>query len=96
MRHYLAFAAVTILCSTIASAQTPAIPPLYVPVGVFYQNGKLANVIAYPNHTYDSLKECAEALQHALLDMQENGKVPSGGFAMGACLPVPSVAAASI
>lgn len=87
-----AVAAFTILCFVLAvPAATQATRPAvkYVPVGVFYVDGHLVDVMAFPKDVFDSLKECSEVSQRSILDMKTKGEIPPNGDLAVACLPVP-------
>ena len=79
-----------LMAMTTMANTAPKAPPLYVPVAVYYLQGKPVNVIAYPEKMYDSLKECSEAEQKALVAIEQAGKIPEGGQILGACMPIPS------
>ena len=72
-----------ILFTATAYAADPS-PPVFVPVGIYYVDGHIANVKAFPEHIYDSLHECQDAVTLVLAHLQ-------GGAVMKvACMPVPS------
>ena len=70
---------------SVSAANVTPVPPVFVPVGVYYQNGKLANVKAFPEHVYDNLAECSKAVQEIMFKAQASGNVmrmAGGGTAL--------------
>lgn len=64
--------------------------PVYIPFAVYYTDGKFVSVKMFDDQRFDSLQECTEAVQHALLGVMQSGKAPAGGTMKGSCLPVPA------
>lgn len=58
-----------------------------MPVVSYYKGGKPINVIAFPEHIFDSSQECMDKLQKALAAMTD---IPEDGNIVGACMPIPS------
>lgn len=65
--------------------------PQYLPVLILYKDGEYVNVLTAPS-AKSSLKECLDDANAHIAKALENESIPDGGYALGACLPIPSFA----
>ena len=62
-------------------------PPVYVPVAGYYDDGKLVDVRAFPEHRYSNLEVCKESLSKLEFHSQT-----SGSALRAVCFPFPETA----
>lgn len=89
MKSLIALVLIGLLCGAATkSAERP--DPLFVPVGIFYMNGKFVKIVPVGTETFINIKECMETLQRAVGGVMQSGTIPNGGSMIGGCVPVPA------
>lgn len=91
MRHIVILACLMLVSIgiTLAGDQpTPDNKHIFIPIGIYYINGKYVNTVPFGKEPIDDLHECMERLQHIVGAIKTRGDVPEGGDIIGACMPV--------
>ena len=61
---------------------------IFQPEVASYLDGQFLDVVV-SGEPKESMKECLDTLQHLIGPAMENGKIPHGGAALGACVSLP-------